>query len=557
MNDYWYLFCIFYFYFFDFFEMTEEQEKEQEKQREKEICKEIVETIYDKYAENDYMRKRILHFFQTQIGPMFENIQKNHVQRQTHAIEMSIEQENFIQNFIQKYKYYYVPATDRFIRYDELRYTSVSEDDILYHILSDISKDRTLMTWKQRTKITIMKRIRETSIYRTIPNSETIQTILDSFCPLLFTSKTEVKYFLAVIGDNLLKKQQQLIHLISPKAKPFLRELNNYAQICLGSNIYNTFKYKYHEHDYANCRVLNILDTVKSTGQWTEFLKLFALDILCVAVHYSTRYDSADSFLMESNMDKEIENNILFLKNHSQCEIVDHFLYEYIRPSSESDSMIPWKTMQYLWKHYLDIHRLPAIIFQSNLKQLLIERWQCSMRMYDVNGDVFVGAFSKYMPSIQSFLSFWSENMVYDITEYDLEIDEIAMLFRMDCKNRGETVHSLSDKQILDFISYFFTEVEIENDKYVQKWKCRLWDKSLDIAMAIDAYSSEFMNSSVDGCSSPMHSVSIYELYENYSQKKHAEHLPVVNKQYFEKYVFDNMGENVVDGKFIELSAFF
>lgn len=521
------------------------------KENEKEICKEIVDKIYETYNENEYMRKRIIHYFQTQLEPMFETIQKNHILRQHHTNEMTTEQNNFIHSFIQKYKYYYIHTTDRFIYYDEIKYSSVSEDDIIYHILSDISKDRTLMTWKQRTKNTIMKRIRETSIYRTIPNSETIQYVLDSLCPLLFTNKTEVKYFLAVIGDNLLKKEQHLIHLISSKAKYFLHELNNFAQIYFGHHIHNTFKYKYHEHDYINCRIINIVDTVKSNTQWGELLKYDSLNILCVAIHYSVRYDSADRFLLECNTDKQIEDNIWFLKNNSQEEIVDYFLHEYIRPSNDNYSSIPWKTMFYLWKHFLDVHKLPAIMFQSDLNHLLIERWKCSMRTYDDKTNMFIGAFSKYMPSIQSFLAFWSEHMVYDITEYDLEIDEIATLFRTDCKLKGDVVHSLSDKQILDFISYFLPNVEIENDKYVQKWKCRLWDKCIDVELAISSFHSTISTE----CSSPMHMVSIYELYETYCAKKHAEHLPVVNKHYFEKYVFENMSNYIIEEKFIDIAS--
>jgi len=49
--------------------------------------------------------------------------------------------------------------------------------------------------------------------------------------------------------------------------------------------------------------------------------------------------------------------------------------------------------------------------------------------------------------------------------------------------------------------------------------------------------------------------VSIYELYESYCEKKRAEHLLVVNKQYFEKYVFENMSNYIIEEKFIDIAS--
>jgi hypothetical protein len=517
---------------------------------------EIIQQLYDQYGKDEYMQKRITHFFKVQIKPMFENMYQSYLSRQTHAVEMTIEQENFIQTFIHKYKYYYVGSTDKYIKYDEINYTCVSEDDVIHHVLSEISRDRVLMSWKQRTKTMAMRRIRETPLSRTIPNSETIQKILEIFHPFIFATKTEVKYFLAVMGDNLLKKQQHLIHLIPSKTKSFIRELNNYSQIYIGTNVSTTIKYKYHEHDYENCRILNMLNNVKSDLPW---LKHYVLDIFCVAMHYSTRYGSADLFLLERNMDKELENKIFFLHNHTQEEIVEQFLNEFISPpavAAAASPTISWKTMQYLWKYFLETHRLPAIIFQSSLKPLLIQKWQESSHVYDESTDVFVGAFSKYVPSIQKFLTFWNEKMVYDVAEYDLEIDEIAMLFRMDCRNKSELAN-VSDKQILDLILYFFPQVEIENEKYVQKWRCQLWDKSADIEMVLStirADTSSFLTMTPSpSCSSPM-LTSIHDLYEKYCQNKYTEHLPVVSKQYFEKYIIDNLGDHVVDGQFISMT---
>ena len=91
------------------------------------------------------------------------------------------------------------------------------------------------MSWKQRTKINIMKRIKENSLLGSIPESDTIQFVLDILCPLLFANRTEAKYFLTILGDNILRKNTNLIHFIYPKSKQFLQTINN---ICTIAHLY-------------------------------------------------------------------------------------------------------------------------------------------------------------------------------------------------------------------------------------------------------------------------------------------------------------------------------
>jgi len=495
------------------------------------LCKESLETVeelYTLYADDEYMQKYMHSYFTVNLKQILENMKTLHVNRQTHIQEMGIEQENFIQTFLNQHKYYYVPHTDKYFVYDELRYSAITEDNIIHHILTEISKDKRLVTWKQRTKVSLMKRIKENQLSRTIPNSETIQHVLDLFCPLLFSTKTEAKYFLTILGDNMLKKNGELIHFIQPKSKLFLRELNNYAQILMGTNAIQTFKYKYHEHSYTNCRLIQINDSVKNEHLWAHLMQS-SLDILSVCFHYSSRYGNADDFIQNKNNDKEIETSILFLRNKTPETIVDMFIDTFMTPAAYSVE-ISWKAMQYLWKQFLDANKLPAIIFQTNLKQILTK----NKLQYNEENDCFHGVNSKYLPSIQCFLKFWRENMIYDATESDMELDEIAMLFtKYICKVNSNSAHSMTEKQIIDLITCFFPNVEIENDKYIHKYKCVLWDKQMDIMSAL----SIIMSSEEYSSPGANTAVSVYDCYDKYCQINCQQKKPCVNKQYFEKYM--------------------
>ena len=101
----------------------------------------------------------------------------------------------------------------------------VKEDDIHHTILSTISLNKTLMDWKHRLKITILKKIKERDIFTCIPESETIQNVINKLYPMIFSSKEKAKYFLTIIGDVVLKKTSET-YFINSKAKNFLKELN-------------------------------------------------------------------------------------------------------------------------------------------------------------------------------------------------------------------------------------------------------------------------------------------------------------------------------------------
>ena len=92
-----------------------------------------------------------------QLPNVLENIRVTHQQRIERMEEMTLEQDAFINNFLSNNQYFYIPSTEKFFFYDGIHYQIYNEDDILYNVLSSISKDGQLMSWKQKTKIYIMK----------------------------------------------------------------------------------------------------------------------------------------------------------------------------------------------------------------------------------------------------------------------------------------------------------------------------------------------------------------------------------------------------------------
>jgi hypothetical protein len=203
---------------------------------------------------------------------------------------------------------------------------------------------------------------------------------------------------------------------------------------------------------------------------------------------------------------------------------------------------ISWKNMQYLWKQFLSVKNLPSVIFQQTLKQILIDKLKYN---YVEEEDVFSGISSKYLPAIQNFLKFWNETMSEDACEIDLKVGDLTILYKNWCKDRYEGGVLINETQILDFINYFYPEIEIENEKYLQKVKCVLWDRQKDIC---------------DELATMQMPITIYEAYKLYCKnigemnRMNSCKKLIVGKSYFDKFVFDKFGEYIVDSKILSIA---
>lgn len=424
--------------------------------------------LYKKYTDNLYMTSKLQHYV-SELPNLMANIDETRQQNIERMMELSIEQSDFIQSFLQRHAYFYLSSLEKFYYYDRKHYMEVSEDDVLFNIVSSISQERTnLMHWKHRTKVSTLKRIKDQSLLKTIPESTTIQTVLQHLYPSLFKSKQEAKYMLTILGDNILKKNS-LIHFISTAAKPFLREMNSKSMYFMNTQCTQTFRYKYHEkHCNNDCRVVPILENL----QIDKIVQPIALDILCVACHYSNRYQSSDAFLLNYH-ETHLVDYVMKLKQPAEL-VIREFAAEYFHVSNKS---ITWKNMLYLWKEYLRVHSYPANLYFPTIKKTM-------MLIFPFDEQGLIGIGSSHMPIVNRFVAFWTETVVDDVQE--LEIEEIAVLFRMwlASKFRKET---LSDTQIIDLLTYYFPEVELQNQKFVKNKRCLLWDKDLDIEMSLNA----------------------------------------------------------------------
>ncbi len=526
---------------------------------------ESLSELFDSYKEDEYIIQKLNGYICNQLPNILLNLKEQQIKRKARFNEMTNEQDEFVQCFMNNNQYFYVQNTNYFFYYDGFHYQLYSEDDILYHVLTSINRNKQLTSWKYKTKQNIMKKIKNNSLLTSIPESDTIQNVLESLTNNLFSSRELAKYFLCVIGDNILKKDTKLVHFIHQNAKNFIRNFDSYSFMAIGHHISQTFKHKYYDHEYENFRIININKSVKNESSWGFLFSNHFVDLLCVACHYSNRFSSSDNYIEHFCNNQSVTNNVFFIKNTKPESLVTSFISQYIddfnkvreRSNSwyannpvvnDTKPQISWKNMQYLWNLFLEEREIPSVLFINNLKNILIKQLPES---YNENLDIFENIFSKYLPTIQNFLRFWNEQIIVDENEHDLEMEELLILFKKWCSSNNITQSNICVKDVFDLICYYYPQNQIEKDKYLSGIRCLLWDKQLDIQTALENLKEELkINKKNDENINT--NKTFYEVYLFYCKfTSNISNKQIVSKFYFEKYIFDNYSEYISNNMLI------
>jgi len=454
----------------------------------------LLDTLIKKYEPNDYVYGRLTNYMEKLLPVALENSALIYKQRDERKKQLTTDKDEFTNRFLQKNNYFYSSQSELFLHYDGLHFKIYSEDDIQHQILTTITSEQHLMDWKHKTNNNILKRIREKTPLSAIPESATIQFVINSLCPTFFSTRNQAKYFLTIIGDNIMAKTAPLgatnvansstnTYIISPLFKELLREISNQSYAFFGiSTILNNIKFKFYDHTYKDCRLVpyNNNNKLKKIIISTDLGKNM-IDLLCVASHYSQRYGSADAFLQKCSEEKLVEHALFLHKNPTE-QIVSKFGDRTITvvPGAKINS----KNMIFLWKNYLGEQNIPNIIFYSSLKNILKDKYK-----YDEDSDSYLDITSAYLPLVAKFIKFWDTTMVYEGSEGEgeLEVDELLALFKPFNNGKHINMH-LTESLLMDLIHHFYPETTILENKFIQQMKCTLWDKRTDVLNSLELF---------------------------------------------------------------------
>jgi len=467
---------------------------------------------------------RLCNYVETVLPAALKNWEKTRQQREERKQQLISDKDEFTERFMHKTNCFYTPQNELFVRYDGQHFVAHSEDDIQHQVLTTITAEKSLVAWKHKIKANIIKRIREKSPLNAIPESQTIQFAITNIYPRFFPSKMYAKYFLTIIGDSLLGKNEEgLIYIASPSAKELVREIGNQSYTYFGmSNVLQCIKFKFYDHSYASCRLLHVSDSGRPVSVPWDVSK-YILDLLCVATHYSQRYGSADNFLKQCT-ETRVVDHALYLHRNTPETIMDQFLEKSVQ--SCQGASIKCKNMIYLWKKFLEERSVPSIMFHGTLKAMFKNKLE-----YDDKEDSFMNVTSVNLPLVASFMQFWETTITEDEAELDIEIDELSTVFKMWA---GKAFANATDALLIELIRHFYPDIVIEEDKFVLNIKCSLWDKRQEVLNSLDLFKLTCLETEETALQS------LYGAYQFYSTQNKAD--CVVSKCYFEKVAMEMIG---------------
>ena len=512
----------------------------------------MINELNIKYKDNPYMNQRLeTHLFN--LPNILDQENKKYDERVTRFNELTLEQYNFHKVFLSKHQYFYMPYNSLYYEYDGKTYIIIKDDDIHYQLLSTITDEGKLIQWKHKTKQNIIKKIKERSLFKSTPETYTIQNVL-GFLQTIFQTKTEAKYFLTVIGDCILKKNNDnLLYFVSSNLKKIITLIDSIVYVTTGNSIMNNFISKYHDSHKLNLYRLiknNDITNSLSIDIVKNVLNNIGIDLLCVATHYSERYSNADNYLNTKDED-DIKNYVLYFVQNSLEMIINEFKKQCIEVVSLQESDIIWKNMHYIWKLYLSNGNIPNMIYSQQLQDFLITKISYKN---DSGNIVFTNVTSKYLPNVSSFLSFWEKHItITNDTNFDdeYEVDELMTLYN----NSDKKIIQLSDINMIKMICHYFSpQVEVIDNKYITNIKCNLWSKNDDINEFLHEYKFNLLNIGLNPNVDIISFNDLYQLYKNYFNAKttiEQKTYPIVSKQFFEKFITNQLTEYIKFEKFV------
>jgi hypothetical protein len=511
-----------------------------------------INELFIKYKDNPYILQR-LQFHLTNLPTILEQENKRYDERVMRINELTLEQDIFFKVFLSQNQYYYMPYNNLYYNYDGKTYKIVKDDDIHHHLLSTITDEGKLIQWKHKTKLTIIKKIKDRSLFKSTPETYTIQNVL-TFLQTIFQTKTEAKYVLTVIGDCLLKKNtENLLYFVSSNFKKVIALIDSIGYITTGNSIMSNFITKYHDsHKIHLYRLIKTNETANTLSYEIvkDVLNNIGIDLLCVAAHYSDRYGNSDQYLKTKTEDL-IKNHVLYFMENPLEKIVHEFMTQCIENVETNDTCIPWKNMHYIWKLYLANINIPNMVYSTQLQVMLSQK----LENENENGNVlFKKVTSKYLPRVSSFLSFWDKyiTITSDNKDYDeYEIDELITLYKSQDPKNAQVSEIIMIKMICH---YFSPEVEVVDNKYITNIRCNLWSKQDDINEFLIQYKMNLMNSQCESNQGLTSFDDFYQSYKAYFKAKSVldqRAIPIVSKHFFEKCLSNELTKYIVFEKFV------
>lgn len=509
--------------------------------------------LLDTYKNDTQALKKIENVICNSLPNKIKEHEIINIQRQNRKEYLHEVSEKFINNFLAQKEnmYFYISNSNIFINYDGCNYNIVSEDQVWYQILNRISshKNKNLSQWKYKIKNSVIKKIKDRNLLKSIPESTTIQSVLQYVCNTLLIEKDHAKYVLTILGDNLLKKDisHEFLYFTEPKFKKWFQNIGDmsFFYFKYSKNPIDNIKFKFYNHDFEKCRLLQLKNMAyQSDLDENNYINQNGLNLLCVASHYSIRYQNSENFLNNHCNQPMLIDKIWYLKNNSIDKLLNNFRMKYIEVTEDPKLFVREKDLLFLWKDFLQKENLPQIVFLQEMKNLM--KQHLSIEFDEIN-NYYKNITSTKLTIIQNFSQFMVKHIEIDSSKTDeyeligneLELSEIVIIYNHYLKQNNKSYLYYLDEYSCKNILNLLYNIEIVEYKYINGITCNLWDKRQDIRDFIETFCCDY-------------DISLYDLYNEYCMNCNKMKKPfIVSKLFFDKFVYDIISDDKIEDNLI------
>jgi hypothetical protein len=455
---------------------------------------EVVVYLKNKYQDNPYMSKKLENYLEN-LPQVMQGLEEEYFRKLRLKTDFVERRDNYIEWFVTHHSLFYHAPTENYYKYSRNTFTVVSEDELMQLIMRSLHVDFDMHRGKQQMKRRMIRRVKNMNLFNIEPTVTTIDNVLRNLYSH-FTCDMKSTYFLVCIGDILLGKRN-LFYFMDPSFKPFVYTVAQGLYTAVNKHISDHFKFKYYEHEYQKCRI--IPGVCETTAVRTKYV-----DLAVTATYFSNRYGSSDVYLSQCGSTNFEEQAMILHTYSSPTMLLDAFLAEFTVP----EGSVAYKSVYFLWKMFLFKKTLPFVLSQQNFKQLLITN-----DIYNAETDL-CKVRPKCSLSILNFEMFWSQ-CVAPQSGACYSVQEFVSLYNDWCDLKH--LH-ISPEECADWLNTVYSEHTVGN--MVNGFKCKLWDKTMDIENALEA-----------------HSTNDKELYAFYCDYISTHGKRVVSKEFFDSYI--------------------
>jgi hypothetical protein len=463
----------------------------------------IITNLFTKYENNENILNKMINTIEN-LEKSLDNYNNQITQKNAKYEELSNDQFSIIKKFTtdKNRNYFYLQNKNVFFLYEDNEFKIITYNDLVMDIyyLINISNNKDLQKSKYTIENKIIKEIKNKSILNVIPNSKTIQNTLKLFYPSIFESKELTKYFLIIIGDSILKKNNNLTFLINDKYNQIINNIKNNIYANFGIEILNNIKNKTSVKDVDNNRFIKFKNDDLNINI-ENIINIFVL-----SCHYSVRYDNSEKFL--NSMNKKYKSLIFKLTNID--DLINDFTNKCIKQAM--NNKISSKNMYFIWSQYIDYFNYPLIENERKIINIL----QSKIKFDSGN---FINVNSNCMNEILDFIKFVEDNCELNNNDEQIEIDELMEIYK---DNVDNDFNYLNENNCISALLYFLPKCVVCDKKYINL-KCNYWNKNNEIIEFIKKEDKQ--------------DISLYDLYEKYTK---ANYKYIANKLYFE-YIYENV----------------